>query len=340
MNQSDSINNIPKVYVPDQTEKNIYDFWKNGGYFKPSVKSTKKPFIIIMPPPNVTGELHMGHALTTALQDLMVRWRRMKGHPTLYLPGTDHAGIATQVVVERMLSKKNISRHTLGREAFVDEIWKWVRQYGDRIYNQLERLGASCDWERKSFTLDPDPSKAVRTTFVNLYNKGLIYRGERIVTWCPRCSTALSDLEINHKNKDSNLYFIKYKLSTTDDFITIATTRPETILADTGIAVNPEDERHQHLIGKQVNVPLTKRKISIIADDIVGMEFGTGILKVTPGHDPIDFEIGQRHNLKTINILDTSGLMNSNAQEYKGKDPQTVRSEIVQNLADLEQIEK
>ena len=186
--------------------------------------------------------------------------------------------------------------------------------YGDRIYNQLERLGASCDWERKSFTLDPDPSKAVRTTFVNLYNKGLIYRGERIVTWCPRCSTALSDLEINHKNKDSNLYFIKYKLSTTDDFITIATTRPETILADTGIAVNPEDERHQHLIGKQVNVPLTKRKISIIADDIVGMEFGTGILKVTPGHDPIDFEIGQRHNLKTINILDTSGLMNSNAQ--------------------------
>ena len=340
MNQSDSINNIPKVYVPDQTEKNIYDFWKNGGYFKPSVKSTKKPFIIIMPPPNVTGELHMGHALTTALQDLMVRWRRMKGHPTLYLPGTDHAGIATQVVVERMLSKKNISRHTLGREAFVDEIWKWVRQYGDRIYNQLESLGASCDWERKSFTLDPDPSKAVRTTFVNLYNKGLIYRGERIVTWCPRCSTALSDLEINHKNKDSNLYFIKYKLSTTDDFITIATTRPETILADTGIAVNPEDERHQHLIGKQVNVPLTKRKISIIADDIVGMEFGTGILKVTPGHDPIDFEIGQRHNLKTINILDTSGLMNSNAQEYKGKDPQTVRSEIVQNLADLEQIEK
>tara|TARA_B100001750_G_scaffold248559_1_gene281123 strand:+ start:6333 stop:8996 length:2664 start_codon:yes stop_codon:yes gene_type:complete len=340
MNQSDSANNIPKVYVPNQTEKTIYDFWKNRGYFKPSEKSTKKPFVIIMPPPNVTGELHMGHALTTALQDLMVRWRRMKGHPTLYLPGTDHAGIATQVVVERMLSKKNISRHALGREAFVDEIWKWVRQYGDRIYNQLESLGASCDWERKSFTLDPNPSKAVRTTFVNLYNKGLIYRGERIVTWCPRCSTALSDLEINHKNQDSNLYFIKYKLSTTDDFITIATTRPETILADTGIAVHPEDKRHQHLIGKQVNVPLTKRKITIVADDIVGMEFGTGILKVTPGHDPIDFEIGQRHNLKIINILDTSGLMNSNAQEYKGKSPLTVRSEIVQNLTDLEQIEK
>ena len=340
MNQSDSANNIPKVYVPNQTEKTIYDFWKNRGYFKPSEKSTKKPFVIIMPPPNVTGELHMGHALTTALQELMVRWRRMKGHPTLYLPGTDHAGIATQVVVERMLSKKNISRHALGREAFVDEIWKWVRQYGDRIYNQLESLGASCDWERKSFTLDPNPSKAVRTTFVNLYNKGLIYRGERIVTWCPRCSTALSDLEINHKNQDSNLYFIKYKLSTTDDFITIATTRPETILADTGIAVHPEDKRHQHLIGKQVNVPLTKRKITIVADDIVGMEFGTGILKVTPGHDPIDFEIGQRHNLKIINILDTSGLMNSNAQEYKGKSPLTVRSEIVQNLTDLEQIEK
>ena len=300
MNQSDSANNIPKVYVPNQTEKTIYDFWKNRGYFKPSEKSTKKPFVIIMPPPNVTGELHMGHALTTALQDLMVRWRRMKGHPTLYLPGTDHAGIATQVVVERMLSKKNISRHALGREAFVDEIWKWVRQYGDRIYNQLESLGASCDWERKSFTLDPNPSKAVRTTFVNLYNKGLIYRGERIVTWCPRCSTALSDLEINHKNQDSNLYFIKYKLSTTDDFITIATTRPETILADTGIAVHPEDKRHQHLIGKQVNVPLTKRKITIVADDIVGMEFGTGILKVTPGHDPIDFEIGQRHNLLSL----------------------------------------
>ena len=340
MDQSDSTKNIPKVYVPDQTERKIYNFWKNGGYFKPSSKSTKKPFIIIMPPPNVTGELHMGHALTTALQDLMVRWRRMKGHPTLYLPGTDHAGIATQVVVEKMLSKKNISRHNLGREAFIDEVWKWVRQYGDRIYNQLESLGASCDWERKAFTLDPNPSKAVRTTFVNLYNKGLIYRGERIVTWCPRCSTALSDLEINHKNKDSYLYFIKYKLTNMNDFVTIATTRPETILADTGVAVNPEDQRYQHLIGKQVNVPLTKREVTIIADDIVGMEFGTGILKITPGHDPIDFEIGQRHNLETINILDTKGLMNSNAPDYEGKDPQTVRTQIVEKLTDLEQIEK
>ena len=340
MNQSDSGKDIPKIYVPHKTERSIYDFWKNGGYFKPSSTSTKKPFIIIMPPPNVTGELHMGHALTTALQDLMVRWRRMKGHPTLYLPGTDHAGIATQVVVERMLSEKNISRHKLGREAFVEEIWKWVKQYEDRIYKQLESLGASCDWEKKAFTLDPKPSKAVRTTFVNLYNKGLIYRGERIVTWCPRCSTALSDLEINHTDQDSYLYYIKYKLTQNNDFVTIATTRPETILADTGVAVNPKDKRYQHLIGKQINVPLTKRTVAIVADDIVEMEFGTGILKVTPGHDPNDFEIGQRHNLKTINILDSKGLMNSNAMDYEGKDRLVARSQIVEKLTDLEQIEK
>jgi len=257
---------IPKAYNPKDVEQRIYELWVDGGYFTPEIGRSKKPFVIIMPPPNVTGALHMGHALTTALEDLMTRWHRMKGEAALYLPGTDHAGIATQVVVERMIAKKGLTRHDLGREKFVEQVWSWVDQYGDTIYEQLKRLGASCDWTRKRFTLDDGPSRAVRTTFVNLYKKGLIYWGEQIGNWCPRCATALSDLEVRHHEEDSNLYYIKYPFQQGTDSITVATTRPETMLGDTAVAVNPEDDRYKDLVGKKVVLPFMRRLISVIAD--------------------------------------------------------------------------
>ena len=247
---------MAKAYDPKSVEQRVYDFWVRGGYFTPVVDRTKKPYVVIMPPPNVTGELHMGHALTTALEDLMVRWHRMIGDPTLYLPGTDHAGIATQVVVERQLASDDKTRHDLGRQAFVELVWEWVDRYGGRIYEQVKRLGASCDWTRQSFTLDEGPSKAVRTTFVNLYREGLIYRGERIVNWCPRCSTALSDLEVRHREESAGLYHLRYRLEDSDDHLTIATTRPETLLGDTAVAVNPDDDRYSHLVGRSAVLPV------------------------------------------------------------------------------------
>jgi len=327
-----STSDMSRAYDPRAVEQRIYDFWMKGGYFTPEIDRSKKPYVLIMPPPNVTGELHMGHALTTALEDLMVRWHRMKGEPTLYLPGIDHAGIATQVVVERQLASDDKTRHDLGRDAFVELVWKWVDRYGGRINEQIKRLGASCDWTRQSFTLNEGPSRAVRTTFVNLYREGLIYRGERIVNWCPRCATALSDLEVKHQEESAFLYYIRYPLEDGDGAITIATTRPETLLGDTAVAVNPDDDGYTHLVGKTVVLPVLGRRLPIIADETVDPEFGTGALKVTPGHDANDFEIGRRHGLPVVNVMDLNGTMNENAGHYQGKDRLACRTEIVEEL--------
>ena len=333
---------MPKGYDPKAVEQRIYDLWMKGGYFTPEIDPTKKPFVIIMPPPNVTGELHMGHALTTALEDLLIRWHRMRGEPTLFLPGTDHAGIATQVVVERMLATDGKTRHDLGRQQFVELVWDWVDRYGGTIKEQIMRLGASCDWTRQRFTLDDGPSKAVRTTFVNLYKKGLIYRGERIVNWCPRCATALSDLEVKHQEESTGLYSIRYPLEDGSGSITVATTRPETLLGDTAVAVNPQDERYAGLVGKNVVLPVLKRVIPIISDEAVDPEFGTGALKVTPGHDPNDFEIGERNGLPVINVMHLDGTMNENAGHYNGMDRFEAREGLVKELEEnglLERVE-
>ncbi len=325
---------IPKTYESSTVEERIYDFWNSGGYFTPKIDKNKTPFTMIMPPPNVTGELHMGHALTIALEDLIVRWQRMQGRPTLYLPGSDHAGIATQVVVERTLSEINLSRHDIGREEFINRVWQWVDKYGARIYEQIKRLGASCDWSRASFTLNEGPSKAVRTTFVNLYKKGLIYRGERITNWCTHCRTALSDLEVRYEEQNGKLHYIRYLLDGGgDEALVIATTRPETLIGDTAVAVNPEDTRYKRYIGKKVIVPVVNRSVPIIADEAVDKEFGTGTLKVTPGHDAADFEIGQRHNLPVISIMNIDGTLNETADQFKGQSMSKVRTQIVEQLA-------
>ena len=332
MDETATDSSMAKAYDPKATEQSIYEYWLEGGYFTPEIDRSRKPFVIMMPPPNVTGQLHMGHALTAALEDLMTRWHRMLGDPTLFLPGTDHAGIATQVVVERMLAADNLTRQDLGREAFTKTVWEWVDRYGSRIYEQLKRLGASCDWTRQGFTLDEGPSKAVQTTFVNLYKKGLIYRGERIVNWCPRCVTALSDLEVKHREEDAGLYHIRYRIEGGDGELIIATTRPETLLADTAVAINPDDDRYATFAGKSVTLPLLGRIIPVVSDEAADPEFGTGALKVTPGHDPADFEIGERHSLPIINILNPDGTMNENAAHYEGVDRLEVRTKIVEEL--------
>ena len=342
MTQRTSLNEIPRAYEPQSVEKRIYDFWSDGGYFTPEIDHEREPFTVIMPPPNVTGELHIGHALTIALEDLMVRWHRMSGDPTLYLPGSDHAGIATQVVVERALAGEGVTRHDLGRDGFNENVWQWVDRYGSRIYEQTKRIGASCDWTRTAFTLDEGPSKAVRTTFVNLYKKGLIYRGERITNWCPRCHTALSDLEVKYGEESGNLYHIRYALEDGSGTLVVATTRPETLLGDTAVAVNPEDERYTDYIGNTAILPVLGRKLPVIGDEAVELDFGTGALKVTPGHDPNDFEIGQRHGLDTVSIMNLDGTLNENAGLYEGQNMEDARENIVSQLVDeglLESVE-
>jgi len=326
---------MDKVYDPKSVELTIYKYWMDSEFFTPKIDKNKKPFVIIMPPPNVTGQLHIGHALTVALEDLMVRWHRMKGAPTLFLPGSDHAGIATQVVVERSLASQGISRHDLGREEFLNKVQEWVELYGDRIYDQFKRLGASCDWSRKSFTLDPIPSKAVRNTFVNLYNKNLIYRKNAITNWCPRCVTALSDLEVKYKEEKGNLYYIRYDIKDSDLSIIIATTRPETMLGDTAVAVNSKDDRYNGYIGKNAILPIVGRELIIIEDSIVDIEYGTGALKITPGHDPNDFIIGEKHKLEMINLLDSNGKFNEKAGVYSGLSIKDARIEIVKELEEL-----
>ena len=323
-------------YNPSSVETRIYEFWNESGFFTPKIDRSKEPFVMIMPPPNVTGELHMGHALTFAIEDMIVRWHRMKGAPTLFLPGTDHAGIATQVVVERLLASEGKNRHDLGREEFEKRIWEWVDQYGDRIYNQLRRLGTSCDWSRKAFTLDEGPRKAVRKTFVDLYKKDLIYRGERITNWCPRCSTALSDLEVKYKDIEGHIYEIYYPVIDSSDRLLIATTRPETMFGDSAVAVNPTDERYSKFIGKSIKLPLTDRLIPVIADSAVEVEFGTGALKVTPAHDPVDFEIGIRHNLDTNIVITLDGLMTYDIDsKFAGLNRLECREKAIDSLSEL-----
>lgn len=324
---------MPKAYEPQKVEQKWYKLWLEKGYFTPKIDPKKKPFVIIMPPPNVTGELHIGHALTATLEDIMIRWHRMRGEPTLWLPGVDHAGIAAQVVVEQQLAGEGLDRHKLGRQKFLERMRQWAEQCRRTIAEQHQRLGASCDWSRERFTLDDGPSRAVRTAFVRLYDKGLIYRGERIINWCPRCATALSDLEVEHKDIQGHLYYVKYPLAEGKGFITVATTRPETILGDTAVAVNPRDKRFKAMVGKKVILPAVKRVIPIIADDAVDPEFGTGAVKITPAHDPVDFEIAQRQGLELVNILNPDTTMNENAGPYVGLDRFDCRKAI---LADLE----
>jgi len=324
---------MPKAYEPGEVEQKWYRFWLDKGYFKPEIDPAKKPFVIIMPPPNVTGELHVGHALTATLEDIMTRWHRMKGEPALWLPGIDHAGIAAQVVVEQLLAKEGLDRHQLGRDKFLERMRNWAEECRHTIAEQHQRLGASCDWSRERFTLDEGPSRAVRTAFVRLYQKGLIYRGERIINWCPRCATALSDLEVDHKDIQGRLYYVRYHLADSgEDFITVATTRPETILGDTAVAVNPEDDRFKAMVGKKVILPVVNREIPIVADEAVDPVFGTGAVKITPAHDPVDFEVAQRHGLELVNILNPDAAMNENAGPYLGLDRFACRKAIVSDL--------
>lgn len=323
---------LPTRINPDEYEKNIYNNWLTNNYFKANELSNKKPYSIVIPPPNVTGSLHMGHALNVTLQDILIRFHRLCGYEVLWIPGTDHAGIATQNIVEKMLAQKGIKRDDLGRDEFIKEVWKWKDTSGGLILNQLKRLGASCDWSKERFTMDEGLSKAVRKVFVTLYNENLIYRANYMVNWCPRCLTALSDLEVEYEELNGHLYYIKYPLKDEDGCIIIATTRPETILGDTSVAVNPEDDRYRAIIGKKLYVPLIKREITIVSDEMVDKDFGTGGLKITPAHDPVDFEIGKRHQLQEINIFDEKAIINENGGIFKGLNRFKARERIVEEL--------
>ena len=339
---TDTASTMPRAYDAAAVEQRIYQNWWDSGYFAPRTDSSRQPFCVVMPPPNVTGELHLGHALTASLQDALTRWHRMCGDPTLWLPGKDHAGIATQWVVERALAEQGTNRHDLGREQFEERVWEWVGRYGNTIDEQHRRLGASCDWSRLRFTLDPGPAQAVRTTFVNLFNKGLIYRHERIINWCPRCATALSDLEVDYEERDGKLYYIRYPLAENpDDYVTVATTRPESMLGDTGVAVHPEDERYREQVGKMVVLPIVGREIPVVGDEAIEMEFGTGALKVTPGHDVVDFEIGERHGLPIINVIGSNGCMTDEAgPNYSGMERFAARAAVAEELDSLGVLER
>ncbi|MBQ7314436.1 MAG: valine--tRNA ligase [Clostridia bacterium] len=324
---------LPKNYQPAEFEARIYQEWCDKNYFAPDPDPKKPTFSIVIPPPNVTGQLHMGHALDETLQDILVRTKRMQGYSTLWVPGTDHAGIATQIKVEEQLRvNEGLSRYDLGREAFLDRVWDWKRQYGGRIINQLKKLGSSCDWSRERFTMDEGCSRAVREVFVNLYNKGLIYRGHRIINWCPRCLTALSDAEVEYKDQPGFFWHIKYPIKGEDGYVEVATTRPETMFGDTAVAVNPEDENTKHLIGKTLILPIVGREIPVIADDYVEIGFGTGCVKITPAHDPNDFEVGKRHDLEQIKVMNDDATMNAYAGKYEGMDRYACRKALVADL--------
>ncbi len=327
-------------YNPADVESRTYQWWESSGFFKAQDQSTKPPFCIILPPPNVTGFLHMGHALDHTIQDLLIRWKRMSGFNALWLPGTDHAGIATQMVVEREIKKENLTRHQMGRANFEERIWQWKNQYGDRITQQMRRLGDSCDWDRNTFTLDEGVSKAVRKVFASLYKKGWIYRGQRLVNWSGPLETAISDLEVEHKQVKGALYHIKYPLENSSEFLTVATTRPETLLGDTAVCVHPEDERYKHLVGKNVILPLINRKIKIIADEYVDKEFGSGVVKITPAHDFNDYKIGKAHKLEMINILNKKTELNENAGPYQGLKVAEARKKVLEDLKTLQLLVK
>ncbi len=331
---------LAKGYEPEEVEEKWYRYWEENNLFRAEPKNHQEPFCIVIPPPNVTGSLHMGHALNNTLQDILCRYKRMKGYSVLWQPGTDHAGIATQNVVEKDLAARGTDRHQVGRERFVELVWDWREKYGGVIINQLKRLGCSCDWSRERFTMDEGLSKAVREVFVRLYEEGLIYRGDYIINWCPRCQTALADLEVEHDDLDSSLYYIRYMFEDGDGYLTVATTRPETLLGDTAVAVNPEDERYKDLSGAYVLLPVLKKPIPVIFDTYVNTEFGTGALKITPAHDPYDFDIGNTHQLERIKVIDEEGRMNELAGPYKGMDRFECREKILEDLEKSEQLEK
>jgi valyl-tRNA synthetase len=336
----DMAETLSKGYEPQQVETKWYRVWEQNGYFRADETSVRPHYSIVIPPPNVTGVLHMGHALNNTLQDVLCRWKRMTGHEVLWMPGTDHAGIATQNVVEKQLAAEGKDRHHLGREGFIERVWQWREESGGQIINQLKRLGASCDWERERFTMDEGLSKAVREVFVKLYQEQLIYRANRLINWCPRCHTALSDLEVEHEDKKGQLWHLRYPVIGSDRCLVVATTRPETMLGDTAVAVNPEDERYRDLVGKKVLLPLMNREIQIIADDYVDREFGSGAVKITPAHDFNDFEIGKRHELEFINVLDESGVVNANGGPYAGQERYAARANVVADLEKQGLLEK
>ncbi len=323
---------LSKVYEPQEVERRIYDMWQRDGCFRAARDPEKKPFTIVMPPPNVTGQLHMGHAMDTTLQDVLIRFKRMQGYAALWLPGVDHAGIATQIKVEEELRKEGLTRYDLGREKFLERVWAWKRKFGDRIVEQQKKLGASCDWDRARFTMDEGCSKAVREVFCNLYEKGLIYKGSRIINWCPHCVTALSDAEVEYEDKPGHMWHLRYPLADGSSDVIVATTRPETMLGDSGVAVHPDDERYKDLVGKTCILPLVGREIPIVADEYVDREFGTGCVKMTPAHDPNDFEVGLRHNLEVIRVLDDNGKVNEYGGKYQGLDRYEARKAIVADL--------
>ncbi|GAA3655164.1 valine--tRNA ligase [Asaccharospora irregularis] len=325
--------NLSKTYDPKDFESRLYSKWMEDGVFKTKPNPNKKPFTIMMPPPNITGQLHMGHALDHTLQDILIRWKRMDGYEALWQPGTDHASIATEVkVVERIKKEEGKTKYELGREEFLKRAWDWRNEFGRKIVNQMQQLGDSCDWERERFTMDEGCNKAVTEFFIKLYEKGQIYRGNRIINWCPDCKTTLSDAEVEHEEHDGHFYHIKYQIKDSDEFLEIATTRPETMIGDTGIAVNPDDERYKHLIGKTAILPIVGRELPIVADDYVDLEFGTGAVKMTPAHDPNDFEVGVRHNLEKINVMNEDGTMNNLCGKYEGMDRFECRKALIDDL--------
>ncbi|MFH1236631.1 MAG: valine--tRNA ligase [Parcubacteria group bacterium] len=333
---------LSKAYEPQSIEANIYKRWERSGFFNPDKLPGKrtKNFSIAMPPPNVTGELHLGHATGMTLEDIMIRHKRMQGYKTLWLPGTDHAGISTQIMVERLIANEGLDRHKLGRETFLKHVWAWKKKYGTRITEQIRQIGASCDWSREHFTMDPKLTAAVQHAFVKLYNDGLIYRGKRIINWCPRCSSAISDLEVRHEPRKQKLYFLRYPLMGLTTYITVATTRPETMLGDTAVAINPKDERYKSFVGKKVTVPIVEREVSVIADTGVEQEFGTGAVKVTPAHDALDYEIGLRHKLPIISVIDERAHMTKDAGAFVGKSAFEARRLILEELEKGGHIEK
>ena len=331
---------LNKTYDPGQVEEKIYEMWMDKGYFRAETDENKEPYCIVIPPPNITGQLHMGHALDNTLQDILTRWRRMQGYSALWLPGTDHASIATEVKIVEKLAEEGLTKKDLGRDEFLKRAWQWKEQYGSRITQQLKKLGSSLDWSRERFTMDEGCNRAVTEVFVRLYNKGLIYRGDRIINWCTDCKTALSDAEVEHEEEQGNLWYIRYPIKDTDEAIMVATTRPETMLGDTAVAVHPDDERFSRLIGKTVILPLMDREIPIIPDEYVEREFGTGAVKITPAHDPNDFEVAVRHDLPWICVIDEKGIMNENAGKYAGMDRYQARKAVVRDLTRLGLIDK
>ncbi len=325
---------MEKVYDPGRVEARLYEQWEQAGAFHAEPDPNKEPYCIVMPPPNITGQLHMGHALDCTIQDVLTRFKRMQGYCALWLPGTDHASIATEVKIVEQMAKEGVSKDDVGREGFLQRAWAWNETYGGRIVEQLRKMGSSCDWQRLRFTMDEGCSKAVAEVFVKLYNEGLIYRGDRNINWCPECRTALSDAEVEYEEQDGCFWHIRYPAADGSGDVIVATTRPETMLGDTAVAVHPDDERYRHLVGKMLVLPLTGREIPVIADEYVSMDFGTGCVKITPAHDPNDFEVGLRHHLEMPRVIDDGGRMNALAGKYQGLDRYECRKQLVQDLED------